>query len=205
MSFDRLLLEQLPLPSEQSQRLQQQTDLRGTPEQVLEQQRRLFGPQPVLSQLERLLTHLEPLRRVWASRFSWIPASNLTSSSTTAWCSSWCQGTSAPVVIARGGRYDRVLKRFGAAGSAAAGLGFSFCLDDIRDLPQRASTDQHQCRAGAGGLWVGSQPRSSAQAPAGTSSTRRHCCCRTRSCFRTASSRSPVESRQCTSLAWVAD
>ncbi|MEB3159642.1 MAG: ATP phosphoribosyltransferase regulatory subunit [Synechococcus sp.] len=136
VSFDRLQLEQLPLTSDQLRRLQQQIDLRGTAEQVLEQERRLFGPQPVLSQLERLFKHLIPIAtRVGVELQldpSFQPHFELYDGLVFQLV---CQGSSAPVVIARGGRYDRVLKRFGAVGSGAAGLGFSFCLDDIRDLP----------------------------------------------------------------------
>ena len=145
VSFDRLKLETLPLTSALRQRLHQQMDLRGTPEQVLEQERRTFGPQPVLSQLERLFLHLQPLAERLGVTLqldpSFQPHFELYDGVVFQMV---CQGTSAPVVVARGGRYDRVLKRFGATGSDAAGLGFSISLDDIRDLPsaqQPVTTD----------------------------------------------------------------
>ena len=136
VSFDRLKLEQLELPEALVKRLKQQIDLRGQPDHVLEQERRLFGPQPVLSELERLFKHLEPIaERLGVSLQldpSFQPHFELYDGLVFQLV---CEGTSAPVVVARGGRYDRVLKRFGATGPQAAGLGFSFCLDDIRDLP----------------------------------------------------------------------
>ena len=46
-----------------------------------------------------------------------------------------CQGTSAPVVIARGGRYDTLVRRLGGQGTDATGMGFSYCVDHIRNLP----------------------------------------------------------------------
>ena len=136
VSFDRLQLDELSLPSNLCDRLKQQIDLRGAPDQVLEQERRLFGPQPVLSELERLFRHLEPIATSLGVSLQLDPTfqphfelyDGLVFQLV-------CQGTSAPVVVARGGRYDQVLKRFGATGPAAAGLGFSFSLDDIRDLP----------------------------------------------------------------------
>ena len=206
VSFDRLLLEQLPLPSEQSQRLQQQMDLRGAPEQVLEQQRRLFGPQPVLSQLERLLTHLEPL----ASRLgvtlqldpSFQPHFELYDGLVFQLV---CQGTSAPVVIARGGRYDRVLKRFGAVGSAAAGLGFSFCLDDIRDLPsahQPINTNAERVLVayGSGASLEAALRRHQELHQQGVTAV-----VELDPVSGQQAAEALVESRQCTSLAWVAD
>ena len=42
-----------------------------------------------------------------------------------------CQGAEAPVAIASGGRYDGLVERFGGA---AAGLGFGFDVEAIRDL-----------------------------------------------------------------------
>ena len=45
-----------------------------------------------------------------------------------------CQSDAAPVVIARGGRYDNLVARCGAKGLQAAGVGFSFAIDDIREL-----------------------------------------------------------------------
>ena len=43
------------------------------------------------------------------------------------------------MVIARGGRYDGLVERCGESEANAGGVGFSFCLDDIRDLPGSSS------------------------------------------------------------------
>ncbi|MGC6483578.1 MAG: ATP phosphoribosyltransferase regulatory subunit [Synechococcus sp.] len=148
VSMDRLRLEQLSLPVALTQRLQQLMDCRGTPDRVLEQLGRTFGPQPVLKQLKRLFTHLSPTATDLGVSLqldpSFQPYFELYDGLVFQLV---CQGSSAPVVIARGGRYDRVLKRFGAVGAAAAGLGFSFCLDDVRDLPSAnppANTDRER-------------------------------------------------------------
>ncbi len=45
-----------------------------------------------------------------------------------------CNGTSAPVVIARGGRYDDLVARCAASKQVSAGVGFSFSIDRIREL-----------------------------------------------------------------------
>ena len=45
------------------------------------------------------------------------------------------------MVIARGGRYDGLVERCGESELNAGGVGFSFCLDDIRDLPGFISKD----------------------------------------------------------------
>ena len=45
-----------------------------------------------------------------------------------------CDGRSSPVVIARGGRYDDLVRRCGATDDRAFGAGFSLAIDPIREL-----------------------------------------------------------------------
>ena len=45
-----------------------------------------------------------------------------------------CQGREAPVAIASGGRYDRLVARFCGAGAEAAGTGFGFSIDALQEL-----------------------------------------------------------------------
>ena len=45
-----------------------------------------------------------------------------------------CLGAEAPVEIASGGRYDALVGRFGAEIAEAAGVGFGFSIENIRDL-----------------------------------------------------------------------
>ena len=45
-----------------------------------------------------------------------------------------CQGVHAPVVIASGGRYDRLVRRFAPADAGATGVGFCFAIEEVRQL-----------------------------------------------------------------------
>jgi len=45
-----------------------------------------------------------------------------------------CQGADAPVAIASGGRYDGLVRRFSSEPTQAAGTGFGFAIEAIRDL-----------------------------------------------------------------------
>ena len=49
-----------------------------------------------------------------------------------------CQGHDAPVAIASGGRYDALVGRFGAEVDQAAGTGFGFAIEAIRELLEDA-------------------------------------------------------------------
>jgi ATP phosphoribosyltransferase regulatory subunit len=136
MRYDRLSLEAMDLDATTMERLTRLMDLRGEPNTVLETLRRLFGPQPSLSELERLFEHLMPLAQDQGVILQLDPSFQSHYGLYDGLVFQLiCQGQSAPVVVARGGRYDALVKRFGASGGDGAGVGFSFCLDDIRDLP----------------------------------------------------------------------
>ena len=45
-----------------------------------------------------------------------------------------CDSRTAPVVMARGGRYDDLVRRCGASADQAFGAGFSLAIDPIREL-----------------------------------------------------------------------
>jgi len=140
--FDRLQLAELGLDDSSMDRLRRVMDLRGEPSQVLEALRRLFGPQPVLTELDRLLKHLAPLALQLDVDLQLDPTFQAHYGLYDGLVFQLvCQGLSAPTVIARGGRYNRLVRRFGTSGRDGAGVGFSFCLDDIRDLPAAGGDD----------------------------------------------------------------
>lgn len=140
--FDRLQLAALDLDSTCMERLRRVMDLRGEPADVLEQLRRLFGPQPVLTELDRLYKHLAPQASDLRVQLQLDPTFQAHYGLYDGLVFQLvCQGHAAPTVIARGGRYDGLVRRFGSSGRDGAGLGFSFCLDDIRDLPASVNGD----------------------------------------------------------------
>ena len=55
-----------------------------------------------------------------------------------------CDGRSSPVVIARGGRYDDLVRRCGATDDQAYGAGFSLAIDPIRELISDMDAAQQQ-------------------------------------------------------------
>jgi len=109
--------------------------LRGTPAMVLSQLRRHLGESPLIDELAAALEIVEPT----AARLgiglqldpSFQPHFDLYDGIVLKLV---CLGAEAPVEIASGGRYDALVGRFGAAASEAAGVGFGFSIEDIRDL-----------------------------------------------------------------------
>ena len=136
IQYDRLGLEAMGLEALDLQRLVNVLDCRGTPETILELLRESFGSQQVLTDLKRLFVHLSPLAEQQSLALQLDPTFHPHHQLYDGLVFQLvCQGVSAPVVIARGGRYDGLVERCGESEVNAGGVGLSFCLDDIRDLP----------------------------------------------------------------------
>ena len=136
IQYDRLGLEAMGLEASDLQRLVNLLDCRGTPMTTLELLEESFGSQPVLTDLTRLFVHLSPLAEQQSLALQLDPTFHPHHQLYDGFVFQLvCQGISAPVVIARGGRYDGLVERCGESELKAGGVGFSFCLDDIRDLP----------------------------------------------------------------------
>ena len=136
IQYDRLGLEAMELEALDLKRLVNLLDCRGTPKKILELLADSFGSQSVLTDLKRLFVHLSPLAEQQSLALQLDPTFHPHHQLYDGLVFQLvCQGVSAPVVIARGGRYDGLVERCGESDENAGGVGFSFCLDDIRDLP----------------------------------------------------------------------
>ena len=136
IQYDRLGLEAMGLDSSDLRRLVNLLDCRGTPKTILDLLGEHFGSQTVLNDLNRVFVHLSPLAQQQSLALQLDPTFHPHHQLYDGLVFQLvCQGVSAPVVIARGGRYDGLVERCGESEANAAGVGFSFCLDDIRNLP----------------------------------------------------------------------
>ena len=143
ISYDPLALAQLDLPGHQRQGLQQLMRLRGEPSQVLYQLEQQLGPGALLEQLAATLAAVEPIAAAQGVRLqldpSFQPHFDLYDGLVLKLV---CQGPEAPLALASGGRYDALVSRFGGP---AAGLGFSFAVEALRELlGTEASAPQRQ-------------------------------------------------------------
>jgi ATP phosphoribosyltransferase regulatory subunit len=106
--------------------------LRGEPDKVLYQLEQQLGPSRLLDQLADTLKVVAPVAAAQGVRLqldpSFQPHFDLYDGLVLKLV---CRGPEAPVALASGGRYDALVGRFGGA---AAGLGFSFDIEAIREL-----------------------------------------------------------------------
>ena len=133
--FDPLALEQLNLPAPQRESFRTLLALRGEPERVLYQLEQWLGPIPLLQTLADTLTAVAPAAAARGVRLqldpSFQPHFDLYDGLVFRLV---CLGHEAPVAIASGGRYDALVGRFGADLDQAAGTGFGFAIEAIREL-----------------------------------------------------------------------
>ena len=135
IDFDRLAIEGFDLADAEKTRLLSLLDCRGTPDQVLTQLGSLCGEQPVFDELRRLCAHLASAAQAQAVTIQLDPTFQPHFELYTGLVFQLvCDGRSSPVVIARGGRYDDLVRRCGATHDRAFGAGFSLAIDPIREL-----------------------------------------------------------------------
>jgi len=133
--FDPLALEQIPLTAPQRDRFRTLLSLRGEPKRVLYQLEQWLGPIPLLQTLADILAAVAPAAAERGVRLqldpSFQPHFDLYDGLVFRLV---CQGLDAPVALASGGRYDALVGRFGAEVDQAAGIGFGFAIEAIREL-----------------------------------------------------------------------
>ena len=135
INYDVLALRELELDNSLSQKLLSLHQCRGKPSVVLNELEDLLGKSQELTNIRRLFSIIEPLASSHGIEIQLDPTFQPHFELYTGIVFQLiCKGISAPVVISRGGRYDDLVQHFGARGTQAAGLGFSFAIDRIREL-----------------------------------------------------------------------
>ncbi len=135
IQFNRLEIDKMKLKEDIKDKLLRIHEYRGKPAETLDQLEKEFGNEKTICDLRRLFKilhnssnvqnikiHLDPTFQPHFEFYTGIVFQLI------------FEGNSSPVVIASGGRYDNLLKRCGALPSDAAGVGFSYNVDKIREL-----------------------------------------------------------------------
>ena len=135
IQFDRLALIALDLSDDLRATLLNLLGCRGTPRQVLSELRGTFGTTGLFEDLARLCRQLDSFATEQNIAIQLDPTFQPHFELYTGLVFQLvCDGSAAPVVIARGGRYDDLVRRCGAPAKLAFGAGFSFAIDPIREL-----------------------------------------------------------------------
>jgi ATP phosphoribosyltransferase regulatory subunit len=138
-AYDRLALQALEQRLGLPGQLVELLELRGLPQQVLAALQARLGDIPLLADLRRVIELVTPAAKrrgvVLQLDPTFQPHFNLYDGLVLKLV---CQGSDVPIAIASGGRYDALVGRFSTPSSLktlpAAGVGFGFDIDNVREL-----------------------------------------------------------------------
>ena len=133
--LDYIELSKLNISDEQRVFIKKIMNMRGTPEKILTDLNKIYGSNSYIENLKELFTIIQPLAKEKGIEVQLDPTLatkyNLYSGLTFSLVSS---SQSAPIIIAKGGRYDDLVKKFSSNDHNCFGIGFSISIDKIREL-----------------------------------------------------------------------
>jgi len=133
--LDYIELNKLDVNVEQRMFIKKIMNMRGKPGQILTELKNIYGSNSYIEHLNELFTIIEPLAKEKGIEVQLDPTLGtkykLYSGLTFSLVSS---SPSAPVIIAKGGRYDDLVKKFSSSKKNCYGIGFSISIDKVREL-----------------------------------------------------------------------
>ena len=134
--LDFIRLHTLDMNEEKMLLVKKIMNMRGEPMQVLSSLKEMYGTNSHIENLEELFTIIKPLAINKDINIQLDPTLTtkyrLYSGLTFELISS--SDYRAPIVIAKGGRYDDLVKKFSSNSKNSYGIGFSFSIDKLREL-----------------------------------------------------------------------
>jgi len=133
--LDYIELNRLDVKEEQRILLKNIMNMRGKPEKILTKLKDIYGSNFYIESLKELFAIIEPLAKENGIEVQLDPTLGtkykLYSGLTFSLVSS---SSSAPIIIAKGGRYDDLVKKFSSSDQNCFGIGFSISIDKVREL-----------------------------------------------------------------------
>ena len=133
--YDKIGINKLNIDYKQKNKLSKIIDLRGEPLKVINELKEIYGPNKILDKLIRLFKVIEPISRDDKVNIqldpTFLPHFELYNGLVFQLV---CETINNPIIIARGGRYDEIVRTFSKEKEQASGVGFSFAIDKIREL-----------------------------------------------------------------------
>tara|TARA_Y100001968_G_scaffold328896_1_gene376989 strand:- start:135 stop:1310 length:1176 start_codon:yes stop_codon:yes gene_type:complete len=133
--LDYISLNKLKIDEEKRKFIKEIMNMRGDPEKILAQLKSIYGSNNYINNLDELFTIIKPLANEKGIEIQLDPTLGtkykLYSGLTFSLISS---SSSAPIVIAKGGRYDDLVKKFSSDKENCYGIGFSISIDKLREL-----------------------------------------------------------------------
>ena len=134
-NYDQIAINNLNIEESIKKELIKINELRGDPQEVFKELADLYGEHEILNILKKLFDVVIPISRKYNIRVQLDPTFQTSFDLYNGLIFQLvCNGISNKVVIARGGRYDQIVKRFNENSATAAGVGFIFAIDKTREI-----------------------------------------------------------------------
>ena len=135
INFDLIEINNFNISESERNTLLMIQKLRGSPENTINSLRNIYGNNNILESLERLFKIIKPISMKYNVKIQLDPTYKPTYDLYTGTIFQIvCEGKGSPVVIARGGRYDELAKKFNKEANDEVAGGFTFYIDNTREL-----------------------------------------------------------------------
>ncbi len=146
INYNRLELEQIECGKKLQNYLLNIQKIRGKPLETIKILENLFGNNSIINDLKKIFNIIQPLANEYGIKLQLDPTFQPYFELYTGLVFQFiCDNGYSPIVVARGGRYDNLVKRFSNKSQEASGLGFSISIDKIQELKKyRHETKENQ-------------------------------------------------------------
>ena len=135
VEFNRINLESIEIEKKEKRKLIKMLECRGKPKVVLDIIKTEYGQSKIVKNLSNLFNMIEPIAKKHKVQIqldpTFLPHFDLYTGLVFQLVSNYQK---SPIVIARGGRYDKLVETFAGKKKTSAGVGFSYAVDKVREL-----------------------------------------------------------------------
>ena len=135
IGLNRIDIETLQINEKSKNRLLNIFNCRGLPQIVLKRLNSIYGDREIIAKVENLFRTIEPIAKEYNVKIQLDPTFSTSFDLYNGFIFQLiCKSSTNNVVIARGGRYDKIVSVFNKNNQDSSGVGFSYGIDKIREL-----------------------------------------------------------------------
>ena len=135
INLNRIDIKKLDLDEKSKSEILNIYNCRGLPKNVIERLEAIYGEHEIFDKVTKLFKTIEPIAKEYNLRLQLDPTFTTNFDLYNGFVFQLiCKSSTNNVVIARGGRYDKIVSIFSKEYENNAGVGFSYAIDKIREL-----------------------------------------------------------------------
>ena len=145
INFDQIGISKLQIEDSIKNELYKVNKCRGNPNQVLNELEKIYGNVQIIEKVRNLFKTIEPISIKYGVKIQLDPTFSPQFELYNGFIFQLiCKSLNNQVVIAKGGRYDKIASLFYSKEEESSGVGFSFSVDNIRELMNEKDIFQEQ-------------------------------------------------------------